>query len=38
MTHTENYVSYLELRIDAMAKRIDKLEAIIEIEILNKDQ
>tara|TARA_B100001093_G_scaffold68914_1_gene59148 strand:+ start:8078 stop:8194 length:117 start_codon:yes stop_codon:yes gene_type:complete len=38
MTYTENYINYLEMRIDSMGKRIENLEAIIEVEILNKEQ
>tara|TARA_R110002012_G_scaffold250679_1_gene428537 strand:+ start:430 stop:558 length:129 start_codon:yes stop_codon:yes gene_type:complete len=38
MTYTENYINYLAMRIDSMGRRIENLEAIIEVEILNKEQ
>tara|TARA_R110002020_G_scaffold164872_1_gene351974 strand:+ start:880 stop:1005 length:126 start_codon:yes stop_codon:yes gene_type:complete len=37
MTYTENYINYLEMRIDSMGRRIENLEAIIEVEILNNE-
>lgn len=35
---TDDTVDYLNARIEAMTKRIEYLEAIIEVEILNKQQ
>lgn len=46
MTHYEDIkrvasnqtIDYLNARIEAMSKRIEYLEAVIEVEILNKQQ